>query len=60
VVSKESRPLKEQGSKAPPANSPGPAPKALSAASKPGSNHWDNEFWANQSRFGGGDGGGSQ
>ena len=36
------------------------APNAISAATKPGPNHWDNDLWSNQSRFGGGSGGGSQ
>jgi len=56
----QSTPLKENGSKTPPANSPVPAPKAVAATSKPGSNNWAKEFWASQSRWGhgGGDGGG--
>jgi len=56
----QSTPLKENGSKTPPANSPVPVPKAVAATSKPGSNNWAKEFWANQSRWGhgGGDGGG--
>jgi hypothetical protein len=62
VVTKESKPPKEKAAKAPPAPpaAPLPAPKAISAASKPSSNpsHWDSDFWTNQSRFGGG--GGSQ
>ena len=60
VVTEESRPPKENRSKAPPANSPVPAPKAVAATSKPGSNNWAKEFWASQSRWGhgGGDGGG--
>jgi hypothetical protein len=33
------------------------APKAI-AASKSGPQHWDDDFWSNQSRFGGGSGGG--
>jgi hypothetical protein len=52
VVTKETRPLKAKGSKTPPANSPVKAPKAVAAASKAGSNNRDEEFWANQSRFG--------
>jgi len=36
-----------------------PAPaKPINAASKPGPNPSDNDFWSNQSRFGGGSGGG--
>src|SRR5215510_354940 len=62
VVTKVSKPPKEKAAKAPPAPpaAPLPAPKAISAASKPGPNpnHWDNDLWSNQSRFGGGSGGG--
>ena len=53
----ESGPPKKNGSKTPPANSPIPAPKAVSAASKPGSNDWAKGFWADQSRWGHGGGG---
>jgi hypothetical protein len=69
VVTKEAKPPKEKAAKASPAvplpapKAPAltpPASKAISAASKPGANHLDNDFWANQSRFGGGSGGGSQ
>jgi len=52
VATKESRPPKEKGPKASPANSPVAAPKAVSAASKPGPNNWAEEFWSNQSRWG--------
>jgi hypothetical protein len=52
VVTKESGPPKEKGSKAPPANSPVPAAKAVSAASKPAANNWAAELWANHSRWG--------
>ena len=45
VVAEKSRPQKEDGSKAPPANSPIPGPKTDAAASKPGSNNWAKEFW---------------
>jgi len=50
VVTEESRPPKKSGSTTPPANSPVPAPKAVAAASKLGSNNWAKKFWANQSR----------
>ena len=71
VVTKEPKPPKEKAAKAAPAPPALPlpaqkapalpaAPKAISAASKPGPSHWDNDFWTNQSRFGGGSGGGSQ
>jgi len=52
VVTKEPGPPKEKATKAPPPNPPVPAPKAVSAASKPGVNNWAAEFWANQSRWG--------
>jgi len=64
VVTKELKPPKEKAAKAPlaPPAAPLPAPKAISAASKPSPspnpNHWDNDLWTNQSRFGGGSGGG--
>src|SRR5215471_16874454 len=60
VVTKESKPPKEKAAKAPlaPPAAPLPAPKAISAASKPSPSpnpiHWDNDLWTNQSRFGGG------
>jgi hypothetical protein len=61
VVTEGSKPQNKNGSKTPPANSPAPAPKAVAAASKLGSNNWAKEFWANQSRWGHGSGdGGSQ
>jgi len=59
VVTEESRPPKENRSKAPPANSPVPAPKSAAAAS-PGSSDWGKEFWAHQSRWGHGGGGQSR
>jgi len=58
VVTEKLRPPTENGSKTPPANSPVSAPKAVVAASKLGSNNWAKEFWANQSRWGHGSGGG--
>jgi hypothetical protein len=60
VVTGELRLPIKNGSKTPPANSPVPAPKAVAAASKRGSNNWAKEFWANQSKWGhgSGDGGG--
>jgi len=58
AVIKGSKPAKDKVSKAPPTNSPVPVPKAASAASKSGSNNWEEEFWTKQSRFGGGSGGG--
>src|SRR5262249_30515107 len=72
VVTQKSRQPKANGPKTPSANSPVPAPKVVAAASKPRSNNWAKEFWANQSRWGhgsgdgggggggGGDGGGSE
>jgi hypothetical protein len=38
-------------------NAISPPSKAI-AISKPGPQHWDDDFWSNQSRFGGGSGGG--
>jgi len=58
VVTTESSPPKVKGPRGSAVNSPAPAPKAVGAASKLGSNNWVTEFWENQLRLN--SGGGSQ
>src|SRR5215475_2716421 len=45
AATKGSKPPKEKVSKALPAYSPAPAPKAVGAASKPGSKDWETKLW---------------
>jgi len=67
VVTKDANPPKEKAAKAPPPlpvpsalplPPPAPPTKAMSTASKPGPVHWESDLWTNQSRYGGGSGGG--
>jgi hypothetical protein len=52
AVTKESKPVIQEASKTPLSNALVKAPKVVATASKLGSNNKNEEFWANQSRFG--------